>query len=436
MSVTVILGEQRGDEGKGRFVDMLAEEHDIVARFNGGNNAGHTVVLPGGRVLKLHLIPSGIAHKHTVNIIGNGTLVNPIKLVEEIDQVASQGIDISPANLLLSSSAHLILPQHISADEIREIGSGRQGSTKSGIAQVSADKYMRVGIRCEIIKSDLEKLRNIIESALLSHKSRRAELGLVKLDEKQMADDYIKSSKRLKAYICDTVHYLNDRLNNAIPAKVLAEGAQAFLLDIDHGMYPFTTSSSTTSGAVAIGLGIPPYKIKRVIGVSKAVQSHVGGGTFVTEITNPGLLKKLHGDMSTVDAEFGTTTGRIRRLGHLDLPGIRRSQMVNGTHEIALTKLDWIPRYGQQVPICTGYKIDGNILDIAPDSAELLSRAEPIYEQLPVWQEDIQDVRSFSDLPKLAQGYINFIEDKTGTQVTLIGVGPNREQVIVRGDKK
>lgn len=432
MSVTVILGEQRGDEGKGRFVDMLARDHDIVARFNGGNNAGHTVVLPDGRVLKLHLVPSGVAHAHAINIIGNGTLINPAKLIEEITAVLGQGIKVSPKNLLLSSAAHLILPQHISADEIREAGAGQQGSTKSGIAQVSADKYMRAGVRCEIIVTDIEKLREVIVSGLEEQKSTRAELGLPELNPEEIAENYVNSAQELKQYICDTVFYLNNAIKQTPGIRILAEGAQAFLLDIDHGMYPYTTSSNTTSGGVVTGLGIPPRHIEKVVGVIKAVQSHVGGGPFITEITDDELLKKLHGDMNTVDAECGTTTGRIRRLGHLDIPGIRRSQMVNGTTEIALTKLDWIPRYGEEVAICTGYKINDKIVDTAPDTMGLTSNIEPIYEYLPTWSEDLSSIREFRELPAQAQKYVEFIEDKIGTKVKYIGVGPGRDQVIIR----
>jgi adenylosuccinate synthase len=434
MPITVILGEQRGDEGKGRFVDMLAAEHDIVARFNGGNNAGHTVCLPDGRVLKLHLIPSGIAHTHTLNIIGNGCLVNPVKLEEEIDQVRSQGITLNPDVLKLSSAAHLILPHHISADEIREAGKSGQGSTKSGIAQVSADKYGRVGYRCEAIITQPDELRSTILKELVKHREIRSELGLEQIDEEAVANEYMRAAENLTSYICDTVVLINERINNSSnPAKVLAEGAQAFLLDIDHGMYPFTTSSSTTSGSVATGLGVPPQKIGEVLGVSKAVQSHVGGGTFVTEINDEELLANLHGDFSQVDAERGTTTGRTRRLGHLDLPGIRRSQMINGTKAMALTKLDWIPRYGETVKICTKYLVEGREVEIAPDSAASLMKAQPIYEELPAWKEDIQEVREFDRLPLEAQKYIEFIEQKTGVPISYIGVGPNREQVIIRG---
>lgn len=431
MSVTVILGEQRGDEGKGRFVDMLARDHDIVARFNGGNNAGHTVVLPDGRVLKLHLVPSGVAHPHAINIIGNGTLINPAKLIEEIKTVSEQGIAVSPDNLLLSSAAHLILPQHISADEIREAGAGRQGSTKSGIAQVSADKYMRTGVRCEILVTDIEKLREIIITGLEEQKTARASLGLPELNATEIAENYIDCAQELKQYICDTVFYLNNAIKQTPGIRILAEGAQAFLLDIDHGMYPYTTSSNTTSGGVVTGLGIPPRHIEKVVGVIKAVQSHVGGGPFITEITNDELLKKLHGDMNTVDAECGTTTGRIRRLGHLDIPGIRRSQMINGTTEIALTKLDWIPRYGEKVAICTAYKVNDKTVGTAPDTAGLSGSVEPVYEYLPTWSDDISGIREFKDLPEPAQKYVKFIEEKIGTKIKYIGVGPGRDQVIV-----
>ena len=431
MSLTVILGEQRGDEGKGRFVDMFAEEHDIVARFNGGNNAGHTVVLPDSKVLKLHQVPSGIAHKNTINIIGNGTLLNPIKLVEEIKQILSQGIEVSPKNLLVSSAVHLILPDHISADEIREAGNGGQGSTKSGIAQVASDKYLRVGHRAEIFNQDPERLSEIIIDRLNQQSNLRKDLGLEAIDTEKIANEYRQCAEFLKPYVCDTVLFINEQIKTNPSVKILAEGAQAFLLDIDHGMYPYTTSSSTTAGGVAVGIGVPPSKITKVIGVIKAVQSHVGGGEFVTEITDEALLKKLHGDMSTVDAECGTTTGRIRRLGHLDLPIIKRAHMVNGTDYIAITKLDWIPRYGDEITVCIGYKVGDKTLEIAPAN---LNEIEPIYEKLPSWIEDITNVRNFEDLPQNAQNYIHFIEDKTGVKVKYIGVGPAREQVIVRDD--
>lgn len=437
MPVNVVVGLQRGDEGKGRFVDMLAEEHDIVARFNGGNNAGHTVVLPDERVLKLHMVPSGIAHPHTVNVIGNGALVNPIKLVEEIKDIESNGIAVHKGNLKLSSAAHLILPHHIFGDELREAGDGRQGSTKSGIAQVAAQKALRTGVRVEAIKHDPSGLYSLICEGLLVQKQLRKEAGLaeIELDEKAIAEEYVENAKRLGRFVTDTTFYLNQALRGQKPARVLAEGAQAFLLDNDQGMYPFTTSSPTTTGGVSVGLGIPPAFIDRVTGVAKAIQSHVGDGPFVTEIDDPDLLAQLHGDMTTVDAERGTTTGRTRRLGHLDLTQIRRAQMVNGTEDsqtMALTKLDWVPRYGADVSVCVAYERKGKTLKIAPDAAYKLDESKPLYETLPTWAEDIQDVREFTDLPANAQSYIEFVEDQTGVPISMIGVGPKRDQVIVR----
>ncbi len=434
MSVDVIVGLQRGDEGKGRFVDMLAESHDVVARFNGGNNAGHTVVLPDGRELALHLVPSGVAHAHCMNVIGNGTLINPIKLIEEIAAIRAKDIAISPDNFKISSAAHLILPHHIYDDELREAGSGGQGSTKSGIAQVTSFKAMRTGIRSECIKNNLDDLRDLIIKGLRAQQPLRAAAGLKEIDETAVAEEYLEAARQLAPFITDTVFYLNQALRHDPPVTVLAEGAQAFLLDIDHGMYPFTTSSSTTSGGVCTGLGIPPSFIGQVTGIAKAVQSHVGGGPFVTEITDENVLKTLHGDMKTIDAEKGTTTGRVRRLGYFDVPQIRRAQMINGdstNQSMALSKLDWVPRFGATVPICVAYERKGKRLEIAPDAAYKLLQSTPIYEELPTWQEDISDVRKFEDLPENARRYIEFIESQTGIPITMIGVGPRRDQVIV-----
>lgn len=432
MSVDVIVGLQRGDEGKGRFVDLFAKDYAIVSRFNGGNNAGHTVVLKNGDVLKLHLLPSGIAHEGVLNIIGPGTLVNAPKLLEEIADVESKGIKVTPENLKLSSGSHLILPQHIYDDEIREAGAGRQGSTKSGIAQVSSFKAMRSGIRTETLKNDPDGLRELIYEALIAQRPKREAVGLPQIDEAKVADEYVAEANKLWQFVTDTVFYLNQELRANKDLKVLAEGAQAFLLDIDHGMYPFTTSTSTTSGGVAPGLGIPPTYIGKVYGVVKAIYSHVGGGPFVTEVTDEAELARLHGDMTTVDAERGTTTGRTRRLGYFDLPQVARANMVNGTDEMILSKLDWVPRYGDEIPVCVAYERKGKTLKIAPDSARKLEQCTPMYEKLPSWKEDIQGVRRFEDLPKEAQDFITFIEKETGTPITLIGVGPEPDQFIQR----
>lgn len=400
-SVTVVLGLQRGDEGKGRFVDELASSHDIVARFNGGPNAGHTVVLPDNTELDLHLVPSGIAHPNIVNVIGNGCLIDPIKLLKEFSDIEAKDIKVTPDNLKISTSAHLIMPSHIEGDKARESTEQAQGSTNSGIAQVSADKYSRSGITLGQALSNVEML-----------------LG-------KSNQEYLDAVNKLKDFAIDTSLYVNEQLR--MGKKILAEGAQAFLLDIDHGMYPFVTSSTTTVGGVCTGLGIPPKYIDQVIGVIKATQSHVGGGPFVTEITDEKLLERLRGKQTEVDGEFGTTTGRARRMGHLDLPQIKRAIMVNGITHLAITKVDCIPRYGDQIQICTSYK---NVGDIAPVSADTLDQSTPEYENLPSWTEDISSTTDFYQLPENAKNYIKFIEEKLATPIFRVGVGPNRDQVI------
>lgn len=434
MPITAIVGEQRGDEGKGRFVDMLMPEHDIGARFGGGDNAGHTVVSPDGEVYKLHGLPSSIVHEHAMSVIGSGTVINAIRISTEMDTLRGQGVEISPDNLLISGGAHLTLPHHIREDEMREEGVAAQGSTKSGIAPVYGSKAEREGLRAEIIKNDPCKLFEVAYEGL-----RKCGRGspIAEHEDRERAREYVRHALALGRYVTDTAFYLNNEL--AKGSRVLAEGAQAFLLDIDHGMYPFTTSSNTTVGGVATGLGVPTQKyLDRVVGVSKAVQSHVGGGPFVTEIHDPQLLEQLHGDQSAVDAEHGTTTGRTRRLGYLDLPQIKRAQMINGTDEMALTKLDWIPRFGDTVPVCVEYTRvknsdhEGKPYKMSADAAYKLEQCKPVYEELPTWTEDVQHIRDFKELPENAQKYVEFIEDQTGTPITMIGVGPSRDQVIVR----
>ena len=399
--VTVVLGLQRGDEGKGRVVDELAETHDIVARFNGGPNAGHTVVLPDNTELDLHLVPSGIAHPGTMNVIGNGCFLDPVKLLAEFDHVAEKGVTVSPAMLKISDSVHLILPQHIQEDTDREAGTGAQGSTKSGIAQVARDKYYRTGLTLGDVVQDKQRL-----SAL--------------------PDSYQTAIQQLSAYLDDTTLYLNQALRSG--KKILAEGAQGFLLDIDHGMYPYVTSSSTSTGGVVTGLGIPPQAIGEVFGVVKATQSHVGDGVFVTEITDKNLLNQLRGKQGDVDAEFGTTTGRARRMGHLDLPQLRRAIDICGVTQLVITKVDCIPRYGNKITICESYTSGL----VASASAASLEKEQPVYIELPSWTDDISTTRDYTNLPTNAQNYLTYLETQLDTPITRIGVGPNREQVIKR----
>lgn len=425
-----VFGEQRGDEGKGRVVDMLAAEHDIVARFNGGSNAGHTVVLPDGTELDLHIIPSGIARDGTVNVIGNGAIVDPVRFADEIADIESKNVKISPDNLKVSTSAHLVLPHYKYLDAIRELGKGAQGTTKAGIADTYAAKARRDGVRAERVLGDHASLLKIAEDGLADIPALLENNGDDPIDIRANLTQFATALKTLRPYVCDTAVYINSRLDEG--ASLLAEGAQAFLLDIDHGMYPYVTSSTTTSGGVAPGLGIAPRAFDRCIGVVKAVQSHVGGGPFVTEIHDESILASLHGDMSTVDAEKGTTTGRIRRLGYLDIAGIRRAQMVNGTNEMALTKLDWVPRYGKSIKICIAYKYRGETLEMAPDSAWALEKCTPVYTELPAWHEDISDIRDFDKLPVNARRYVLAVEKWTGKPISYIGVGPRRDQIIIR----
>lgn len=430
MKIIGVFGQQRGDEGKGRVVDMLAEECDIVARFNGGSNAGHTVVLPDGRELALHIVPSGIAHPKAVNVIGNGTIVDPVRFADELRDIEKLGIQVTPENLKVSASAHLVLPHYKQLEEIRELGRGAQGSTKAGIADTYAAKAQRAGVRAERLLGSHESLLQVVREGLESVGTARKEHGLASVDIENEVKSYALALKKLQPFVTDTSLYVNERLVGG--ATLLAEGAQAFLLDIDHGMYPYVTSSSTTACGVAPGLGIAPTTLERSIGIVKAVQSHVGGGPFVTEIHDEKLLGVLHGDMSTIDAEKGTTTGRVRRLGYLDITGIRRANMVNGTTELAITKLDWVPRYGKTIKVCTSYTYRGETLTMAPDSAWALEKCEPVYEELSAWDEDITEVRSFADLPQATQDYITALETWTGLPVTYIGVGPRRDQVVVR----
>lgn len=429
-NITVVYGNQRGDEGKGRFVDLLAKEHPIVARFGGGQNAGHTVVV-GDKVLKLSLVPSGIAYDHTTNVVGNGTAIDPIKLVDEIGRVVDLGFRVDADNFMISNAAHLVMPHHIEQDEIREAGKGKQGSTKSGIAQVYGDKHLRTGFQIGSALNEKASLLKYAEQKLDEAAKARKELNLEEKDYKDILDRFSKSLDEIDEYITDTSLFLNQRLEAG--DNILAEGAQAFWLDIDHGMYPFTTSSATSATGVPQGLGVPAKYISKVVGVTKLTQSHVGGGPFVTEIQDDEESSILRGDKTKVDGEYGTVTGRPRRMGYLDLPAIKRSQMVNGDTEMAVTKLDLVPKYGDEIKICTKYlDSNGKEMAVSPTGASSLEECEPAYETLPSWKEDISDIRDFSDLPENAQKYIELLEKETNLPISMIGVGPGREQVIIR----
>ncbi len=428
MPLDIVLGLQRGDEGKGRFVDFLARDYDIVARFNGGPNAGHRIADENREPLTLHQVPAGIAHAHILNIIGNGVLVDPIKLLAEVATIRKIGLDISPSNLVVSDQAHLILPHHIILDKVREATSKGQGSTKCGIAYAASDKYLREGARAELIKDNPEKLYKIVLQALRLLNIEHHEANLPPINPDKLASEWLEQALKVKDYIDDTVGLLHDKLNNG--ARALGEGAQAFGLDIEHGMYPFVTSSHASIGGAINGLGVGPHQIGRVIGVVKLVRSNLGGGPFVTKIEDVDLVQTLRGIRGEVDAEYGGTTGRESAIGYLDLPEIRHAIAVNGVTELAFIKLDTLARFNGVTKVAIAYELNGKIIKLSPSSASRLGRCIPVYKELYVWNDDIGNARNFNDLPKKAKELIEFIADELGVKVTMISVGPEREQVI------
>jgi len=430
MAVDIVLGLQRGDEGKGRIVDLIAGQYDIVARFNGGPNAGHTVANGKAEPLRLHQIPSGIARQNVLNVIGNGALLDPIRLLAEIDEVRAAGVTVSPENVIISDLAHLILPHHISLDEVREAGTDGQGSTKRGIAFAARDKYERVGVRVELLCFDVDQLERIVRKGLESVNAQRRAVGLELHDAPAEAAAWIAAASKLTPFIKDSIAFLQKSLRHS--KSVLAEGAQAFGLDIEFGMYPYVTSSHTTSGGAVSGLGIDPHEIQRVIGVVKAVKSHVGGGPFVTEITDAGLAANIRGERGKIDSEYGASTGRERKVGYLDLPELRRAVAVNGVTEIALTKLDALHLFGSTMKIAVAYELLGEQVRYAPSSAGQLSVCRPVYKEWPLWKEDVSAMRTVEELPPQARAFLDFLAEELGVPVTMIGIGPERDQVILQ----
>ena len=431
MSLDVIVGLQRGDEGKGRFVDLVAGDYAIIARANGGANAGHTVIpKEGGEPLALHQVPSGVAYPDKLNIIANGVYLDSLRLIEEVEAIRAEGMPVSPKNLLISDGTHLVLPHHIILDTLRESGEQAQGSTKSGIAYVAADKYLREGVRLESIFEPAFLLERVYDglsrvNAMLPEEDKRTQAEL-----KQISSAWLKSTETLKGYIADTTQIINDRLEAG--ERVLAEGAQAFWLDINHGMYPAVTSSSTTVSGLLDGLGVSAKHLGKVTGVTKAVKSHVGGGPLVTEIADKKLANIVRGPLGKSDSEYGVTTNRPRRIGYPDLVELRNAIRVNGVDELAISKLDHVPRYGKTVPVATSYTYKGDRRRTAPSSAIALEECRPNYELLKTWDKELNGVRDYVDLPAEAITFVEFFEAGLGVPVTKLGVGPNRDQVVLR----
>ena len=427
MPLDIVVGTQWGDEGKGRFVDLLAAEADYVARYNGGDNAGHTVTV-GQQTFKLHLTPSGVIQPGTIGVIGNGVVVNPSVLIQELDSLLKAGIEITPQRLLISYAAHLITPAHLALDRAQEsaLGKGKLGTTLRGIGPAYTSKVSRQGLRM-VDLLDKENFTQAVESHVQEiNKQLTGLLGAEPLIVKQVQNEMRASASYLTPFIADVSSVLTKALEHG--GRVLAEGAQGTLLDLDPGTYPFVPSSNPTAAGALTGLGLGVGFEDRVIGVTKSFQSRVGSGPFPTELEGDMALR-LRGTGEQPWDEYGTTTGRPRRVGWLDLVLLRYSARINGLTELALTKLDILtgldPLY-----ICTAYRRADQTYQDLPYGPNQLSGFEPIYEQLPGWQEDIRHARRWEELPQAARAYILRIEKLSGVPVRLVSVGPEREQVV------
>lgn len=429
MPLDIVVGTQWGDEGKGHITDLLAEDADFVARFSGGDNAGHTVAI-GGEIFKLHLIPSGIIHSHVTCVIGNGVVINPAVLLDEIKELDARGVKIPPERLKISDRAHLITPGHIALDAAQESSRGRSaiGTTQRGIGPAYTDKAARNGLRVGLLK-DEELLAKEVNTHIEAKNTLLDHLTVATpLDATKIANEFMIYSQQLRSYVADTSKILNLAISEG--KYVLAEGAQGMLLDLDHGTYPFVTSSWSTAAGALIGLGIGPKTVKKVIGVAKAFTSRVGSGPFPTELSGE-MAARLRGTGEMPWDEFGTTTGRPRRVGWLDLVILRYAARVNGLTELALTKLDILSGL-QQLSVCLDYEFDGDRIDTFPADLKILENCRPIYQTIDGWMEDITEARKLSELPYNARKYIDFVAEVVDIPINLISIGPGREQIIRR----
>jgi len=428
MPLDLILGAQWGDEGKGRITDILARNADVVARFSGGDNAGHSVTVKD-RLFQLHLVPSGIVHPHTVCLMGAGMVINPAKLLAEMDTLQGAGIEITPERLRISTSAHLITPAHLALDGAEEQtrGAAKLGTTRRGIGPAYTDKTARHGIRLEAMLSDQEfqsRLRQHLERA---NHTLETIYNLEGIDIPAALEDYQTFAERLRPHLADTGYFLANSLLQG--QRVLGEGAQGTLLDLDHGTYPFVTSSHPTTAGALLGLAIGPQHLDRIIGVAKAFQTRVGEGPFPSEIHGH-AAERLRGSGEHPWDEYGTTTGRPRRCGWLDLVLLRYAQRVNGFTELALTKLDILSGL-EPLQLCTGYhEGEADLTDLVAGPSRL-DRYQPLLEELAGWAQDLTPIRAWNDLPPKARNYIQRIETSTAIPVRMISVGPERDQIIL-----
>lgn len=422
----VVIGAQWGDEGKGKITDFLAEGADVVVRYQGGNNAGHTVIA-NDKKYKLHLIPSGILYDDKLCIIGNGVVIDPKALLDEIEYLKNEGIRVDNKKLLISDRAHVIMPYHKKIDALSEKKRGSKdiGTTGKGIGPCYTDKHERTGIRiCDLLNKEVfyerQKTNLEVKNRLIREIYEDEEMNF---DE--IYNTYIEYAEKLKDFITDTSVVLYDNIKEG--KKVLFEGAQGTLLDIDYGTYPYVTSSHPIAGGVCIGSGIGPTMIDRVVGVCKAYTTRVGKGPFPTE-----LFDEIGDYIREKGFEYGTTTGRARRCGWLDLVILKYAARISGLTSLAITKIDTLAGL-EKIKVCTGYEFEGRVIENFPASLEDLAKCKPIYEDFDGWDESIQRAKTYEDLPENAKKYLKFIEEYTGVRISIVSVGPERENTIVVG---
>ncbi|SFB32578.1 adenylosuccinate synthase [Clostridium frigidicarnis] len=427
MSAFIVVGAQWGDEGKGKMTDYLAEDADVVVRYQGGNNAGHTVEV-GDKQYKLHLIPSGVLYENKLNVIGNGLVVDPKALFEEMDYLKGLGVDITPEKLIVSDRAQVIMPYHKVLDALKEKARGKNdiGTTGKGIGPSYTDKFERCGIRvCDLMHKDVFKTK-LMENIEMKNAYITKVLDGEELNFDEIYAQYLDYAERLRPFVKDVSVRVYDEIKAG--KKVLFEGAQGMLLDIDHGTYPYVTSSNTTSGGVCSGVGIGPNMIQNAVGIAKAYTTRVGKGPFPTELndeTGEWIRTKGH--------EYGVTTGRSRRCGWLDLVILKTTARVCGLTSFAVTKIDTLAGL-EKIKVCVGYKFNNEVIDYFPASLEDLALCEPIYEEFEGWEEKIEDARSYDELPENAKKYLKRIEEFTGVKIAIVSVGPKRDQTMMVGE--
>ncbi len=420
MANTILVGAQWGDEGKGKIIDVLTEDADVVVRSQGGNNAGHTVFIKGQKYV-LHLVPSGILRKNKVCVIGNGVVVDPVSLVGEIEGLRKLGVEIGE-NLFLSETAHLVLPYHRELDAQREAvkGDNKIGTTKRGIGPAYGDKVARTGLRViDLIQP--ERFKERLQQKIKENNEILKAFGAKPLSFKKVHEEYRAAGDYLKPFVANTVTLLYKAMSRG--DSILLEGAQGTFLDIDHGTYPYVTSSNTTAGGACTGSGIPPHRVDSVMGVMKAYTTRVGGGPLPTE--NAVIADMLHG----MGREFGATTGRARRCGWFDSVATRHACMVNGIDDLAVTNLDGLDTL-EQIRVCIGYRHEGATYDYIPNDVAILAACEPVYAEFPGWKTPTDKARKWKELPVKARSYLKAIAELTGANLAIASVGPGREQTI------